>query len=508
MKKLYPLVIAALCGSVTIVQAQSWKPFRMGLIYAYQPTGTGPATDAFTLRVDSAYATTAGDSVFTFNRIMRRAPGTDQGTFYKTRNNLFGSRLEWRPGTAEYRLVVNADPTAGQGATSLLLRPRAAVGSSWAAGQNPLVTATLTSRAVQTFGTPAVTDSLATITLSNGQVVRMSRRYGLVSATELVYPYSGNSREYVQAALPAALLQSAYSPLAIFDMQPGDELGYVQEPFSYGGLPCSRTYKLRQIKTRQQTADSLIYTYQEQSRTQTYGVPNCGSPAGSSTGSATTGRLAISLRTGQARQYSYLFGALPMLSGEYRVASTTGNDQRLIVGMGLLYQSLGGCAGTGRNVGYQVMYPYNTSPGMYWRGLDALTIQQSFSPVLGLGDLYTGETSLQYYTRTRGGNTTTCGTRSDFATLLPARSAALAPGFQAFPNPTAESLQLQLEGPARAGTSVVVQDALGRLVWRTEVAAGQTTVPLSLRQQPAGIYLVQLQVAAGDVRSVRVQKLP
>ncbi|UOQ55107.1 T9SS type A sorting domain-containing protein [Hymenobacter cellulosivorans] len=508
MKKRYSLVLAALCGIVTVGQAQSWKPFRTGLIYAYQSSPASVTNDIHTLRVDSTYTTLSGDSVFAFNRIMRRAPGGDQGLFYKSRNNLFGMRMQWRPGTSEYQLFVAADPTAGQSAYSLLLRPRAAVGSTWAANSGSLVTATLTSRSLQSFGSPAVTDSLAVIMLSNGQVLRLSRRYGLVSATELVSPSSSAAKDYVQAALPAPLLESAYSPLKIFDMQPGDELGYVDEPFSYGGLPCSRTYKLRRIKTRQQTADSLIYTYQEQSRTQTYGVPNCGSPVGSSTTPISNGRLAVSLRTGQTQQYSIVFSALPMLSGEYRVASNTGNDTRLIVGIGLVYQSLGNCAGSGRNIGYQVMYPFNNTPGMYWRGLDALAVGQSFSPVLGLGDVFTHSTSLQYYTRTRGGTTTTCGTRSDYVTLLLARVAQLAPGFQAFPNPATEAVELQLAAPAQPGTSVVVQDAVGRLVWRAAVPAGQTSVPVSLRNKPAGIYLLQLQTATGTAGTVRVQKLP
>ncbi|PJJ58925.1 T9SS type A sorting domain-containing protein [Hymenobacter chitinivorans] len=510
MKKRQLLVLAALFASVLTVKAQSWKPFRQGLIYAYQPSSAEAGSDAHTFRVDSAYVTTTGDSVFTFNRMMRRAPGGYEGTFYKSHNNLFGARLQWRPGTFEYQLLVTADPTAGQSATALLLRPCVAVGTTWMASQSPLVTATLSSRGLQSFGSPAVADTLATITLSNGQVVRLSRRYGLVSATELVYPYSGASKEYVQAALPAPLLESAYSPLKIFDMQPGDELGYVQEPFSYGSLVCSRTYKLRQIKTRQQTADSLIYTYQEQSRTQTYNVPGCGFPAGSSMTNVAKARLAISLRTGQTKQFSVVFGALPMLSGEYRVASATGNDPRLVVGTGLVNQTLGGCMGSSRNVGYQLMYPYtyNNTPGLYWRGLDAMTIGQSFSPELGLGDLVTAETSLRYYTRTRGGVTSTCGTRSDFATLLPARPAQSAPGFQAFPNPVTETMWLQLEAPAQPGTSIVVQDAIGRLVWRAAVPAGQTSVPVSLRNQPAGIYLVQLQTTEGAARTVRVQKLP
>lgn len=510
MRKFYFLLLAALGGGTTIGQAQSWQPFRAGLIYAYQPSGGSATSDVYTFRVDSAYVTTAGDSVFTFNRVMRQASGIAGGTFYKSRNNLFGTRLQWRPGTFDYQLFADADARVGQGATALLLRPRAAVGSTWTASQSPALTATLTSRSLQSFGSPAVTDSLVVITLSNGKVVRMSRRYGLVSATELVKPYTGLAGEYGQAQLPATLLQSAYSPLAVFDMQPEDELGYVQEPFSYG-LACSRTHIFRRIKSRRQTADSLIYTYQEQSRTQSFGVPSCGFPAGTSTSAVQNGRLAISLRTGQSGPAAYYGRTSPaLLSGEYDYRQTSGAVQPLYVGGGLVYSGQAGCLGSARVLRYQVLYPYqySTSPGLYWPALDALTWSQGFSSELGLGALYTGDTALRYYRRTRGSTVTTCGTRSDFATLLPTHAAQAAAVFQAFPNPTTGSLQLQLAAPARPGTSLLVQDALGRRIGSLALPAGQTTVPVSLHDQPAGVYLVQLRAADGSVRTVRVQKLP
>ncbi|TGE23283.1 T9SS type A sorting domain-containing protein [Hymenobacter metallicola] len=505
MKKIYYLLISGACLLQQTGQAQSWKPFRQGLIYAYQVSNATASSETHTLRVDSAYVTTGGDSVYTFNRMMRRAPEGDRANFYKSRNNLFGSRLEWRPGTSDYRLVVNLDPTAGQGATTLLLRPRVAVGTTWTAGQNPLVTATLTSRTLQSFGSPTVTDSLATITLSNGQVVRLSRRYGLLAATELVYPYAGASKQYVQSQLPAPLLQSAYSPLALFDMQAGDEIGYVEEPFSYGGLPCSRTYTLRRIKSRQQTADSLVYTFQEQSRTETFSVPGCNNTVGNTLGPVTGGRLAVSLRTGQLQVNRAISNALPMLSGEYRLASSTGNDQRLIVGMGLLSGNSSGCFGPGLQPAYQIMY--RTSTAMYTLGLDALAWQQAFSSSLGLGELY-GSKSLQYYSRTRGTALTTCGSRASFGTLLPTHKATTAPAFQVFPNPTSANMTLQLATAVPAGSRLVLLDAVGRCVWQTTLATGQTQVLLPLQEKAAGLYVAQLRTADGSARALQVQKLP
>lgn len=128
--------------------------------------GTAAPTPVHTLRVDSAYATPAGNSVYSFNRLLRPALGGAPYPLFRSRNNLLGARLRWRPGTSDYYLEANAESALGAaGAVALLLRPRTAVGSTWVASTAPTLVATLSRRTLGAAG--AGLDSLVTITLSN-----------------------------------------------------------------------------------------------------------------------------------------------------------------------------------------------------------------------------------------------------------------------------------------------------------------------------------------------------
>lgn len=104
----------------------------------------------YTLRLDSACVTAASDSAWAFNRVMRdvsgRSPGNSYVTrFRKSRNNLFGQRLLWQPGSAEFTLEIITKGSAQTG-VSLRLRSRAAVASTWVANVASGISATLTSR--------------------------------------------------------------------------------------------------------------------------------------------------------------------------------------------------------------------------------------------------------------------------------------------------------------------------------------------------------------------------
>ncbi len=133
------------------------------------------------LRIDSAYATAGGDSVWAFNRVLRSANGSILTRYvYRqgrpSRNNLFGARLRWQPGTSAFVLENVAEGNA-QAALALRLLPRAAVGSTWAASVAPVLTATLRSRSWQpTSSAPgSPSDTVAVIALSSGQELRLSR---------------------------------------------------------------------------------------------------------------------------------------------------------------------------------------------------------------------------------------------------------------------------------------------------------------------------------------------
>ncbi|MGY3089733.1 hypothetical protein ACVWYF_002781 [Hymenobacter sp. UYAg731] len=463
---------------------QAWRPFRPGLIYGFSGPGS---SSVHTLRLDSAYTTTAGDSAWTFKRLVKTSDGREQsinpyGGYRKSRNNLFGARLVWQRTPAAFVLENLAEGSA-QSAFALQLRPQAAVGSTWVASSSPALTATLTSRSPQLVGT--VLDSVAVITLSSGQVVRLSRTYGLLAAPQWLAT-AGNTPQWTQALLPITLTQSSYNPTQLFNLQPGDELGYLTQPFTISPFPTSESKTLLRIITRRQTADSLLFTFQQQTREETFFSPT--STAGVQIMPARTGRWALSLRTGKSAQ----FPALPLLTGEYG-SMYQGTSAPLYVGRGLIMNSSSsGCMPSGRNVNFIGLFNAGGSPaGQYNTGID-IGWRQEFSISLGVGAFYSGDTGLIYYRRTLSGTTTTCGSPLAFATLLPTRAAQAAAIATLHPNPAPEAATLTLAQPARAGYALRLTDALGRAVWSAPVAAGQSAVAVPLAGQPAGLYLLHL----------------
>jgi hypothetical protein len=491
----YNYLLAALLAGALAQSAQAqttaWRPFRPGIVYGFtQNPGTATTYSIRTLRVDSAYATAAGDSVYTFNRLLR-APVPSGNYAVKSRNNLFGARMRWQPGTSNYYLEANAESATGQATpVALLLRPRAAVGSTWTASVTPAITATLSSRVSRVNST----DSLATITLSTGQQFIFSRATGLTqgpqwlvlsaAATTLATPWR-------QLGTPQPGLY-VYDPRNLFSMNTGDEMGYIASvPYLWGSLLCQTGYRLRRITARTVTADSLIINYKEQRTITTSAMPGCGGQPGTVVSPVQNGRWAFSLRTGASPQFPFL----ALLTGEYRPYPANSG-----------YSSLGGlavgneysiefagtlCLNYGSQVSFVNMYPASGNSSQYVGGLDALAKSEAYDVGVKMGPYFFQDAynnSLSYFQKSG----VVCGSPANFTTLLPSRAAEAAAAATLHPNPAAEAAMLTLTAPTRPGTVLTLTDALGRRVWSHEVAAGQTSLPIALGGQPAGLYLVQL----------------
>ena len=469
-------------------QAPAWRPFRPGFVYGFSASGPTPPTTVHTLRVDSAYATPAGDSVYAFNRLLRARPGGSPYPLLKSRNNLLGARLRWHPGTADYYLEADAEPALGGPAApvALLLRPRAAVGSTWAASLQPALTATLTSRAAGAAA--AAPDSVATITLSNGQVLVLSQRNGLLQGPQwLGLPASGSLPPTWQQYGPPQPGLGPYDPRRLFALSVGDEIGYELSAPLFGALQCQHGYRLRRILGRQQTADSLAFTYSEQDRVTNTLAPSCLGPPITTTSPVKRGRWAFSLRTGASPQWPFL----GLLAGEYRPDVVAGSGA-LLVGRGYaLPTGATSCLAEPEILPFLKVYGSSANASQYLPGLDFLAIGQRFGPTLGVGPIYfldAYENSLAYYRRGAVG----CGEPANYASLLPTRAALAAATATLAPNPAAETATLTLAAPAPPGTTLALTDALGRRVWSALVPAGQLALPLPLAGQPTGLYLVQL----------------
>ena len=467
-------------------QAPAWRPFRPGFIYSFSASGPTPSPTVHTLRVDSSYATLAGDSVYAFNRLLRPLTRNPY-PLTKSRNNLLGARLRWRPGTADYYLEANAEPALGGPAApvALLLRPRAAVGSTWAASAQPALVATLTSRAADPAGpTP---DSVATITLSNGQVLRLSRLRGLLQGPPwLTLPASGPLPPAWQQAGPPQPGLGLYDPRVLFALNAGDEVGYELSAPLFAAIQCEHGFRLRRIISRQQTADSLAFTYNEQDRVTNTIPPSCIGPPITTTSAVRRGRWAFSLRTGASPQWPFL----GLLAGKYRPDAVS--PGALLMGRGYALQTGNtSCLAEPEMLPFLKVYASSSNAGQYQPGFDFLAIGQTFGPTLGVGPLNfvdSYENDLAYYRR----GAVSCGQPADYDSLLPTRTALAAATATLAPNPAPESATLILAAPAPAGTTLTLTDALGRRVWSLPVPAGQTALPLPLAALPAGLYLVQL----------------
>lgn len=483
----YLLLLLLLGGLRAQGQDPAWRPFRPGFVYSFSASGPAP-TAVHTLRVDSAYATPAGDSVYAINRLLRPRPGSSPYPLLKSRNNLLGARLRWRPGTADYYLEANAEPALGGPAApvALLLRPRAAVGSTWAASAQPALTATLTGRATDPAG--SAFDSVATITLSNGQVLRLSRRRGLLQGPPwLALPASGPLPPTWQQYSPPQPGLGPYDPRRLFALNAGDEVGYELAAPVFAALQCQSGYRLRRILSRQQTADSLIFTYSEQDRVTTTLAPSCFGPPVTTTSPVKQGRWAFSLRTGASPQWPFL----GLLAGEYRPDAVVGSNA-LLVGRGYALQTgATTCLAEPEMLPFLKVYGSSANASQYLPGLDLKAVGQNFGPTLGVGLIYSlddYQNVLAYYRR----GAISCGEPAAYAALLPTRAALAAATATLAPNPAADAATLTLAAPAPAGTTLALLDALGRRVWSAPVPAGQTALPLPLAPMPAGLYFVQL----------------
>lgn len=501
MKHAYPWVrplLAALFSFIALIASaqQAWRPFRPGLIYSYsEVAGTGSTSNLiYTLRVDSAYATAAGDSIYAFNRLLRAATNAayPRGSV-KSRDNLFGALMRWRPGQVSYTLEAQAQPNV-QTAVSLELFPRAAVGSTWNASSQPLRTATLTSRSWQTIS-PGVQDTVAVITITAAgatSTVRLSRSHGLLAGPQWLGGATGSQLE--QAVLPARFEDSFYSPLQLFDVQPGDEFGY--EPFDIGlvTVQCSNYKVLRRILSKQITADSIFISYQEQSQTRQFGYAGyCYTPAQITYSPITVKRWALARRGYQWQpNVSTLQPAvLRLLTGEY-LPSTLPFSTNVLVGLPIGMGGSSSCL-PGTRISYGPYYlQIGAATPTYQTGLDYAAWQYIFGQ--GLTIMSEGPSFLsQIYTRKNvNGVIQICGNPLGFVNLLPTRAAQAAALATLHPNPAAEAATLTLATPARTGTTLRLTDALGRAVWRAPVPAGQSAMAVPLAGQPVGLYLLHL----------------
>jgi hypothetical protein len=494
VRKLYLFLILCCCLSWLPTQAQNWRPFRLnGDVHAFRGAS---ADTVLTLRLDSA-GVSGYDSVYFFNRTVQRI---NSFAWQKSRNNQFGKLMRYNAPQRTYTLYWQDDPSPLLLDRSLVLKPFVPVGTTWSSAFTDYgVTTTLLSRGTSLID--GVMDSVVTFQVRTGAIIVLSKNFGLVSGPANLLFGVPTPKILTLTRRPAPAGLSYYNPLTLLDLQPGDELGYNYQQFTFNPIGCATGTILRRVLTRQLTTDSLVYTFQEQSRTVYNGAPGCVS-AGTVVSPIYMVRFAASRSTGQWRGLGLLIPlSSPLLAYGYEPLGAGASG--ILMGYPVVSSRPGGACGGPATLLLEALFRSTGTGAVYGPGLDALN-QQLFSAP-GVGAVRQPEHELVYTRRTINGTVQTCGSRTNFGTLLPTKAAQRASAFQLYPNPATASATLKLPESARSKVVVRLLDSVGRVVQEQQLAAGQTTTTVSLQGLVPGVYVVQLQAPGETTQHLRLQ---
>lgn len=494
MKHLSALLFLLIAGLwLTTARAQNYRPFRFGLSYQLSESTT-PGDTTHLLRLASRQVQ-GPDSVFGFNARASRRPQVPYpglcGSYVSRPDNLFGATLRLRPGS-EYVLA-----TANGAAFSL--RPRAPLGQAWPATTTGL-SGRVTSRALGTVLGQA--DSLATIALSDGAVLVLSRRFGWVRGPALGH--------YLSARLPGATLTLTALPelglgtnqldaFVAYDFQPGDVFLRRGTSTTYPGMSsaCVSTIWTRDsILSRALSANGDTIRYQQRRRTLTR---DC---SGRFTlGAATVQTLDITRNVGGLNQPTNAW--VPAASSSTSVsfvslpAARTANYQQRPVHLVLLLRRCGTGTADSLSLADNSSLDYGfhawSAPGLGSTRIEITGFSTDIDELIGYR---------------KGAER--WGQLTPFTQLLAARDYRPATTTAAFPNPFAAELAVACELSRPQAVGLTLRDALGRVV-RQQAAAprpsGSQRLLLATAGLPGGIYTLYLQFAGeGRTEVLRVLK--
>ena len=476
MKQAYFLLLCLLL--TTVGRAQNYRPFRAALTYQFsEATTAGDTTHLLRL---GAGQPQGADSLFLF------APRTSRGRLVPNQglcgrlvqrpDNLFGASLRVRPG-AEYVLA------AATGRT-FTLRPRQPLGQPWTATAGGL-TARVTARTLGTVLGQA--DSLATISLSDGAVLVLSKSLGWVSGPAL--------GRYLNPRLPAAALTLTALPergrgtdrlgaFAVYDFQPGDVFLRKNTASGLIGLPCrySEEWTRDSILSRSLSANGDTLRYRV--RTQTLAHP-CTSPvAVLRPATLQTLRIvrttnSLNLPTGYWETSAASGPAGPVHLPGWRTANYYGRRvQQQAVNL-----RCGGPAADTTTLSDAEVVDFGHR---VWRAAGLGPTREEY-----VGLVYDLTVLLGY----RKGPET-WGQLPTFSQLLPARASRAAASTSAAPNPFGPELTVRLTLDRPQAVTAELRDGLGRIVLAEPpktLAAGTQQLTLATSHLPAGLYTLHLR---------------
>ncbi|MBN8679796.1 MAG: T9SS type A sorting domain-containing protein [Chitinophagales bacterium] len=240
--------------------AQNWLPVVPGETQHYRLPDSNHVTHS--LRIDSTRQF-GNNTIYYLNRIIRwknfgeLVALKDQGQFLGQTMTL----------AANGQLIIEHQSFFLD--TAIVLQPYAGLGQSWLAVQESNTQASVTNlEETQILG---VTDSVKTITFSNGAVWKLSKHHGLVEAPDYL---NQNAQVKLTGLETAGLGDRLYRMSDFFDYQVGDVLQYSFYSNALSGETtesCKLTFLENQVNN---AADSFSYTVERRSVKKVFGMFN------------------------------------------------------------------------------------------------------------------------------------------------------------------------------------------------------------------------------------------
>jgi hypothetical protein len=480
MTKRYLSLVAGLLLAGAAHAQQPWQPFRPGLSYQYHQAGT-PGDTTHVLRLARAGTAVAGttDTLYRFPSMVRKAKpsaATCSTSLRELPDNLFGATLLSQPRS----VFVLGSPNGRR----LTLRPRYAVGQSWPTGLAGL-TASVSSRTVQPVLGGAA-DSVVTITFSDGKLLRLSKRHGLLEGPSLDSYLNGRyvRRVLTLSALPERGLGTALTGFkAVYDFQPGDVFQYANVTL------CGSSQRQDSVLTRQtsRTGDTITYTMQTWLVNYVVGGRYC-TALPSTTYSTSVTTLRVSSATTPSVLTSYVSGIGYTQPISSNATQFGGRPTYYVYAAAKCPYMSADSAGLGGVNGY-VYDRYGTGLGL---------VYHLYNTSAG-GASYLESSTLTAYRK----GSQSWGTFFRPSVPLAGRSGQAAATTMAYPNPFGEVLTVGFTLARPQAVSISLHDALGREV-RTVPAvplgAGAQQLPVPTASLPAAVYTLHLHFA-GEARS-------
>lgn len=508
MKHLYACLALAGLSFGARAQNQYVPLFRIGYTYQYTEANS-PGDTTHTVRMAFPHVSYP-DSVARLNgRAVALTRNTTPGCYIANAirpDGLFGATVVIKnPGPPKEYTV------RGYNGRTFVLKPLATLNQPWAATAAGL-TAQVTARAAATtFGQP---DMVATITLSDGETIRFSEKWGYLEGPNLGAYLNGQPRRHlVLTAITGqglTLGQPAVGARAMHDYQPGDVfLRYSSQQATTGGMTCSESWMRDSVLTRTvSAAGDLNYTIWRRVLTRNYGSPSAPGPFCQNTPGTTLApgySVSLSVSATDASQLALL---------THTLGSTSANFGPLTLA-GVRTSSYNGRK-TQQTQLRQVCQPVPAADSVLLTLVVDVGAGKTYG--VGLGEVTSYQGGVYFYQTTtllgyRKVNLPTptgietWGTLRTFANILKTADFRPAASTSVFPNPFGRELTVRFEAQRPQPVTVQLRNALGQLVHAETraVGAGAQQLPLTTPALPAGLYTLHL-TADGRTQVLRVTK--